>query len=463
MTNKRQRLAVPPRLATKSSAAPKQDLAIEYIPPASLSSDPKNPRMHCTKQVEQIASSIKTFGFNVPILVDASLHVIAGHGRLLACKSLGITKVPVIRLEHLSEHQKRAFMIADNRLMENAEWDPQMLGEQLRILSESELDFSLEATGFELSEIDLFIENLAPVTGAQDDPADLLPEPSVVQVSQLGDLWKLGEHRLFCGDALSAKSYKGAMEGRRANMIFTDPPDSVRVSGHISGSGRVRHREFVGASGDMSKAEFIAFLTDALTLASQHSLGGSLHYICVDWRHLGEMLAAGAAAYSELNNLCVWTKDQAKTGSFYRSQHELVFVFQNGASSYRNNIQLVRFGRTRSDVWKYPSVNSFARSTNEGDRLALHPTVKPVALVADAIMDSTECGDLVLDPFLGSGTTVIAAERTGRICYGMELDPMYVDTIVRRWQKFAGLPAAHGISGKKFAELEKEVVNGQQQ
>jgi len=353
-------------------------------------------------------------------------------------------------------------MIADNRLTENAEWDPRLLGEQLKILSESELDFSLEATGFQLGEIDLFIENLVPVTVTPDDPADVLPEPSVVQVSQLGDLWKLGKHRLLCGDALSAKNYEGVMEGRRANVVFTDPPDNARISGHVGGSGRARHRELVRASDEMSKTEFIAFLTEALTLASHHSLRGSLHYICTDWRHMGETLAGGAAAYSELNNLCVWIKDNAKIGSFYRSQHELVFVFQNGASSYRNNIQLERIGRSRSNVWKYPGVNSFARSTNEGNLLALHPTVKPVALVADGIMDSTAPGDLVLDPFLRSGTTVIAAERTGRTCCGMELDPSYVDTAIRRWKKFTNLDAIHQASGQTFAQREKEIAGDAQ-
>ena len=434
-------------------------LAVEYLSVASLRLNPQNPRLHSDKQIRQLANSIRSFGFNVPVLVDAHLQVIAGHGRVRACKLLEITEVPVIRLEHLSEQQKRAFLIADNRLAENADWDDRLLGEQLQILSEAELDFTLETTGFEMGEIDLIIENLAPATAGQDDPADFLPELPSTPVSRLGDLWRLGKHRVLCGNALSSDSYRVLMNDHKANVIFLDPPYNVRIDGHASGNGRICHREFVMASGELSEAEFTKFLTDALTLLAEYSLEGSLHYVCIDWRHMKEMLAAGHEAYSELKNLCVWAKTNAGMGSFYRSQHELVFVFQNGTSSYRNNVQLGRFGRSRSNVWHYSGVNSFARATNEGDLLALHPTVKPVALIADAIMDCSARGDLVLDSFLGSGTTVIAAERTGRICYGMELDPCYVDTIIRRWQRFTGLEAIHQKTEQTFVQREQEANN----
>jgi len=384
------------------------------------------------------------------------MQVITGHGRLRACKLLGIDNVPVIRLDHLSEHQKRAFMIADNRLTENAEWDDVLLGEQLKILSEAELDFTLETTGFEMGEIDLLIENFAPVPNGEIDPADLQPESSVVQVSRTGDLWKLGRHRVFCGDALLPISYGSLMDGHRANAIFTGPPFDP-ISGHVSGNENVHQTEFVMASGGMSEAEFTAFFTDAFNLLGQNSLNGSLHYICMDWRHMREVLAAGAAAYFELKNLCVWTKDTPGTGSFYRSQHELIFVFQNGSNLHPNNVPPRGFGRPRSNLWRYPGANSFSRSTNEGDLPTPNPMVKPVALVADAIMDCSARGDLVLDPFLGGGTTVIAAERSGRICYGMEHDPAYVDTVIRRWQKFTSLEAIHQVTGQPFAQSEKDV------
>jgi DNA modification methylase len=431
-------------------------LLVEYLLVASLLLNPKNPRLHSDKQIQQIAASITAFGFNVPILVDADLQVIAGHGRVRASQLLGMTHVPVIRLEHLSEHQRRAFMIADNRLTENSAWDGRLLGEQLKTLADAELSFSLEITGFEMGEIDMSIDNLAPATEGETDPADAQPESSTVQVSRLGDVWKLSKHRVLCGDALSRDCYAQLLGDEQASMVFADPPYNVPISGHVSGNGKVCHREFPMASGEMDEAQFIEFLTRSLTLLAEFSLVGSIHYISMDWRHMRELLAAGHAAYSELKNLCVWTKDNAGMGSFYRSQHELIFVFEHGGGSYRNNVQLGRFGRSRSNVWQYPGVNSFARSNNEGDLLALHPTVKPVALVADAILDCSARGDLILDPFLGSGTTIIAAERTGRRGYGIELDPAYVDTVVRRWQRFTGLEAVDQVSGVTFTKREEE-------
>jgi DNA modification methylase len=430
-------------------------LVIEYRPVSSLRLNPKNPRTHTEAQIRQIANSITAFGFNVPILVDADLQVVAGHGRLLACQVVGIAHVPVIRLEHLSEHQQRAFALADNRLTENSKWDNQLLGEQLKMLSEAEIDFSLEATGFEMGEIDIIVENLSPAPEGEEDPADALPEPSQVQVSRRGDLWHLGKHRVLCGNALSRSDYKLLMGDSRANVVFSDPPYNVPIAGHASGNGKVRHKNFVMASGEMTQAEFAEFLTDVFTIVASYSVQPSLHYICIDWRHLGELLSAGHAAYSELKNVCVWVKDNAGMGSLYRSQHELVLVFKCGTGSHRNNIQLGKFGRSRSNVWHYAGVNSFARSTEEGNLLELHPTVKPVALVADAIMDCTARGGLVLDPFLGSGTTVIAAERIGRICLGMELDPGYVDTIIRRWKRFTGKEAIQQ-DGQAFEQREKE-------
>ena len=431
-------------------------LSVRYISISRLKLNPRNTRIHTDKQVSQLASSIGAFGFNVPILIDAKSNVIAGHGRVCAAKVLGIATVPTIRLEHLSEQQIRAFGIADNRLTENAAWDQQLLGEQLKILSEAEIDFSLETTGFEMGEIDLMIENLSLALPGRKDPADAIPEPSSAVVTELGDLWVLGKHQVLCGNALSPADHERLMDGHKANMVFTDPPYNVRISGHASGKGRISHREFVMASGEMSEQEFRQFLTRALGRLVASSRIPSVIYVCIDWRHMGELLAAGSAFHLALLNVCVWTKDNAGMGSLYRSQHEMVFVFRNGKVSHRNNIQLGRFGRSRSNVWNYPGANTFARQTSEGNLLALHPTVKPVALVADAIMDCSSRGERVLDPFLGSGTTVIAAERTGRVCHGMELDPIYVDTAVRRWQEFTGKTAVHAANGKSFAEIEEE-------
>jgi DNA modification methylase len=430
-------------------------LAVAYRAVKDLKLDPKNPRLHNEKQVRQIVRSIETFGFNVPVLIDGTDNVIAGHGRLLACHSLGIDEVPTIALEHLSPAQRRAFLIADNRLTENGVWDEKLLGEHFKILSAAEIDFSLDVTGFEMGEIDLFIEGL--VTDGEDDEPDAQAPDAMVRVSVLGDLWLMGKHRVLCADAMNEGSYTVLMQGLKAEAVFTDPPYNVPMDGHAGGNGDQHHENFVMASGEMSKAEFTEFLIRALSAAATHSSDGSIHFVCMDWRHMGELLAAGEAVYIELKNLCVWAKDNAGMGSFYRSQHELVFVFKSGTAGHQNNIQLGKFGRSRSNVWEYAGVNSFARATDEGNLLALHPTVKPVALVADAIMDCSSRGGLVLDPFLGSGTTVIAAEKTGRICYGLELDPKYVDTIVRRWQKFTGHRAIHAVTGKTFEDAEKEV------
>jgi DNA modification methylase len=413
-------------------------IAVTYRPLSDLKPDPRNPRRHSQRQIRQIAKSIQAFGFNVPILVDAELKVIAGHGRLLACQKLGWTEVPTIQLAHLTEAQSRAFMIADNRLTENSAWDARMLAEHLKELSELELDFNLEATGFAMGEIDLTIESLdKPAKEASDDEADATPSHGPA-MTQPGDLWFLGPHRLLCAGACDEVAYARLMAGKLATMVFADPPYNVRIDGYVCGFGAIRHRAFAMAAGEMDEAEFTRFLTQACVLFTRHSIDGALHYICMDWRHLAELLAAGRAAYTELKNLCVWAKDSAGLGSLYRSQHELVLIFKHGHGRHRNNVELGRHGRHRTNVWRYPSVSAFARANDEGSLPAMHPTVKPVRLVADAILDASARGDVILDPFAGSGTSLIAAERTGRRCYAMEIDPGYADTIVRRWEGFTG-------------------------
>jgi DNA modification methylase len=432
-------------------------LAIVPRPIVELKLDQTNPRLHSPRQIKQIARSIETFGFNVPVLVDGRLKVIAGHGRVMACQLLEWTEVPTICLDHLSEAQAKAFMIADNRLSENSVWDDRLLAEQLKELSILDLDFSLEVTGFEMGEIDLRIEGLnSPPEG--DDPADALPESQAgPPVTRPGDLWLLGPHRVLCASALEDNSYAMLMQGEKAAMAFVDPPYNLKIAGHVSGLGAIHHREFAMAAGEMSEAEFTAFLSLVCSFLARHSADGSLHFICMDWRHMDEMLAAGRQAYSELKNLCIWVKDNGGMGSLYRSQHELVFVFKHGRGPHSNNIRLGQFGRNRSNVWRYPGANSFARHTDEGNLLVVHPCVKPVAMVADAILDCTARGEIVLDAFLGSGTTVMAAQRVGRRCYGFELDELYIDTIIRRWQVFSGDDARHVSSGRSFKEIEREV------
>jgi DNA modification methylase len=445
------------------NSGPAQDrLAIEQRQIDALRLDALNPREHSKKQIAQIAESIRAFGFNVPVLIDDDNKIIAGHGRFLACKQLGITEVPTICLSHLSPEQIRAFVIADNKLTENSTWNEILLGEQLKSLSEIELNFSLEATGFEMGEIDLLIEGLSQPGDVAQDPANVVPDDSETSVSSPGDWWQLGKHRVLCGDALELGSYERLMTKQLADIVFTDPPYNVPIDGHASGLGKKQHRDFGMACGEMSQAEFTDFLRTVCKRLVGASHDGAIHFICMDWRHVGELLDAGRDAYDEVKNICVWVKNNGGMGSLYRSQHELILVFKQGKDSHRDNVQLGQFGRYRSNVWQYPGANSSFRATAEGNLLDLHPTVKPVALVADAILDCSSRGDIVLDPFLGSGTTVIAAERTGRICYGIELDPAYVDTAVRRWQRFTGMRAVHGESGRSFDDLEKVATNARQ-
>jgi DNA modification methylase len=427
-------------------------LKVIYLPTTSLKPHPQNPRVHNDEQVHQIAQSIEAFGFNVPILVDDKQNVVAGHGRLLAVRKLGWKTIPVIKLKHLSQSQYKAFLIADNRLTENSSWDERLLGEQLKVLSELELDFDLEVTGFETAEIDVLIDGLETIN--EPDPDDRLPAVESSAVSVSGDLWQLGKHRVLCGDSLISENYTRLLDGAKTDLVITDPPYNVVINGHASGLGRVRHREFAMASGEMSAGEFTEFLRKAMMLSRQSSQPGSLAYYFMDWRHMTEILAAGLDVYGEPMNLCIWAKNNGGMGSFYRSAHELIFLFKYGTASHCNNVQLGKFGRYRTNVWNYPAANTFSRSGPEGDLLALHPTPKPVALIADAIKDSTRRGALIFDPFLGSGTAVIAAERTGRVCYGLELDPLYVDALIRRWQRRTKRDALHVGSGESFGVRE---------
>lgn len=433
-------------------------LAITYRPIDELKPDPGNPRSHSSRQIRQIAKSISKFGMNVPVLVDGKSNVVAGHGRILACKELSWTMVPTISLAHLTAAQAKAFLIADNRLTEISEWNDRLLAEQLKELSLLDLDFELDVTGFDVAQIDLRIESLNEADSTEDDLADQ-PAASGPAVARPGELWCLGQHRLFCGSAIEASSYTSLLEDKRATLVFTDPPYNVPVRGHVSGNGAIQHREFAMASGEMTETEFMDFLRQACTLLAAHSMSGTIHYVCMDWRHVGDLLAAGKGVYAELLNICVWVKHNGGMGSLYRSQHELVFVFKNGVAGHINNVQLGRFGRNRTNVWAYRGVNDFGRETEEGNLLALHPTVKPVALVADAILDCSRRGDIVLDAFLGSGTTLIASERTGRRCYGLEIDPLYVDTALRRWQKYSGDAAVNAATGQTFDACEEARSN----
>jgi DNA modification methylase len=423
--------------------------AIAHLPIESITPDPLNPRKHSREQIRAIARSIETFGFNAPILVDKAGTIKAGHGRFEAAKFLNLTHAPVIRLEHLSEQQAKAYMLADNKLTDRSSWDDEQLALRLKELQDIVVDFEIEATGFEAPEVDFRIQSLDPPDAASADDEFEVPEGPAV--SQLGDLWHLGPHRLFCGNALEPASYSALFDAELATAVFTDAPYNVRINGHAVGKGRKTHREFAMASGEMSRAEFEEFLRSVLQVTQPHTQPAAVHFMCMDWRHIAEAMAAIRNAEREMINLCVWAKANGGMGSLYRSAHELVLVFRARGEKHLNNVQLGRFGRNRTNVWNYPGMNSFARR-GRARALDLHPTVKPIAMVADAILDVTRRGDIVLDPFCGSGTTILAAKRTSRRGYGIELDPLYVDLTITRWQRMTKTPAQHA-SGKTFAEV----------
>ena len=438
----------------RGSAGGNSALSVEYKELADLKPYSRNARKHSKTHIRQLAQSIKVFGWTRPILIDSIGRIIAGHGAFEAATLLGMTHVPTIRLENLNEEQIKAYAIADNRLAENSEWDKQILAIELQdLLTLDCADFDITVTGFAIPEVDLIIQEALNLTDADDQ---LPPEDLGPAVTQPGDLWHLGKHRILCGNSLEESSYKNLMGGRKAAEVFIDPPYNLRV-GHVGGNGAIQHREFPMASGEMSEGQFTSFLTASLQLLATYSAPGSVHFVCIDWRHVGELLAAGKKVYDSLLNICCWIKNLGGMGSFYRSRHEFVLVFRNGGKKHRNNIQLGKFGRNRTNVWEYPSINTTSKSGDEGNLLALHPCCKPVALVADALLDCSARGDLVLDAFLGSGTTLIAAERTGRICRGLELDPLYVDTAIRRWQRHTGDFATLVANGKRFDDIAAEI------
>jgi DNA modification methylase len=433
-------------------------LTVTYVPVEGLSVNPHNARTHSRHQVRQIADSIRAFGFTNPVLIDRAHTIIAGHGRVAAAKLLELDRVPTIRLEDLTEDQIRAYVIADNRLADLAGWDKATLAIELQHLATLDCNIDVTLTGFEVAEIDLIVQEASHKPDADDVFAGQLTDQPV---TKLGDLWRLGKHRILCADSLEESSYRLLMNTKRADVVFADPPYNVPIDGHASGKGSVRHRDFVMASGEMNPPEYIAFLTMGLRFLAQFSTAGSVHFICQDWRHAKEMLAASEQVYDAWLNLAVWVKNNGGLGSLYRSRHELIFVFRNRKHQHRNNVRLGRYGRNRSNVWEYPNAASFSRQGEEGNLLALHPTVKPVAMVADALLDCSARGDIVLDNFLGSGTTLIAAERVGRTCFGLEIDPLYVDVAIRRWQKHTGEHAIHVVSGERFDD--RDSAKGEQQ
>jgi DNA modification methylase len=422
-------------------------------PISSLRPYVRNARTHSRKQVQQIAASISRFGFNNPVLISDDGEIIAGHGRVEAAKLLGWRSVPTMALSHLSERERRAYVLADNKLALNAGWDKEILAIELQSLVD--VDFDVELTGFSLAEVDLLLDEASDADpGGADTADDLIPDMPGQPVSRSGDVWLLGRHRLLCGDTRNAADMDHLMANSRADLVFTDPPYNVVIDGNVCGLGAVKHREFAFASGEMSQTQFTGFLSDTLGNIGRVMRDGAIAFVCMDWRHMGELLAAGEAAFTELKNLVVWNKTNGGMGAFYRSKHELIFVFKQGTAAHTNSFGLGETGRYRTNVWDYAGISSI--SAGRAEELAMHPTVKPVALIADAIRDCSRRGEIVLDGFGGSGSTLIAAEKTGRSARVIEYDPIYCDTIVRRWELFTGKKAALAGTEQLFDDVDEE-------
>lgn len=427
-------------------------LKIIYRKTCDLKPYDKNARTHSEQQIKQIARSIKTYGWTSPILVDEGITVLAGHGRLAAAKTLGLDKVPTILVANLTNAEKKAYVIADNKLSEIAGWDKDLLAAEFSVIAKLDVDFNFDATGFAAPAVDWLLSRGDGDKVSEVNVRDL--DSSGPVISRPGDLWQLGSHRLYCGDASSSDAYDDLSGNEKAAMIFTDPPYNLPIDGFVSGHGRPKHDDFAMGVGEFDEAAFIDFLKSIMGHMAGASLDGALHYICMDWRHAFEVITAARDVYSEQKNLCIWNKANAGMGSFYRSKHELVFVFKNGNGKSINNIALGKAERYRTNIWDYPSASTFSKTRNED--LASHPTIKPMDMVADAILDASNRGDIILDPFVGSGTTILAAEKTGRRAAAMEINPAYVDLAIRRFEKATNKVALHTGTRKPFEEVAEE-------
>jgi len=427
-------------------------LRVEYLTPSQLKPARRELRRRTRQHVQRIARSMSEFGCLVPIIVDAGLQIVAGQTRLDAAKLLGLTSVPVIRVEHLTDAQLRLFAIADNKLPEGVEWDKDALRIELGEIELVAPEMDLSSSGFAIAEIDTMYGRHR-VTELSDDDRQVAPDAAEA-ISCLGDRWHLGRHMLGCGDARDGTLLNDLLGGRKVRALVSDPPWNLKIEGVVSGNGKKKHADFIMAAGEMTKPDFTVFLAEFLETAKLHLVDGALLYVYMVWRNYDALVAAAVSAGLEQENMLVWCKDNAGMGSMYRSQHELIGFFKYGSVSHTNNINLGRHGRNRANVLFYPGVNSFGKGRDAA--LATHPTCKPVAMLADLLLDCSDPGEVVLDPFGGSGSTLIAAERVERVACLIELDPKYVDAIVRRFEDVAGTEAVHAESGLTFAQVESE-------
>lgn len=419
----------------------------EIVPIESLKQAKRNVRLHPDGQLEALTESLRQFGLITPIVVDADSRIVAGHGRWEAAKRLGITSVPILRAQHLSVQQLQLYAIADNRIAEQAEWDRELLAVEFRELELALPDISLSVSGFQLPEIDLMTSSLQQTSWSDlDETPESVPQRA--PVTKIGDAWVFDDnHVLLCGNSTDPEAVTGLMAGERAAAVATDPPYNLKAR-EYSGKGRNRHGDFRQAAGELSRPEFTGFLTSGFAAVLPHLTTGALIYAFMDWKHVRELLGAADENALELLNICIWDKGKGGMGAFYRSAHEMVFVFRHGDARHNNRVQLGRYGRDRTNLWRYEGFNSFSRGRDRA--LAMHGTVKPVQMICDLLLDCTEKNDIVIDGFAGSGTSLIAAQKLGRRARVIELDPVYCDTIIERYRTAFESEPVHRDLGLTF-------------
>lgn len=418
---------------TSTSLPTSLALKIRYVPPASLIDNPRNARTHPKKQIAKLKAGISRFGFLVPILIDGDNVIIAGHGRRTAALELGLAEVPVIVVSEMNEDDVRAFMHADNLICEKAGYDKAILRSELQYFAD--IGYDMEITGLDTIEIDTILGIDDAGDTAEDDIVALpSAEPPT---SRLGDFWHVGQQRLIVGDCCNPLVVERLMGGERAELVFTDPPYGCRIENNVSGNGRVKHTDFVRGSGEEPLPEMaMNLLRPAFKNVVRHCQAGAIAFVCSDWRAAPHMLDAGEGVFEEVKNWIIWVKTNAGMGTFYRSQFEIILAFKVSPGKTINNFGLGEGGRHRSNVWTYAGANTFRKGRM--NELVSHPTSKPRKLCADAILDCSRRGGIVLDVFAGSGTTLAAAALVGRRGYGVELDPKYADVVLRRLAEQTG-------------------------
>ncbi len=426
-------------------------LKLEHRRISELKRAKRRSRNTTPAQLERVINGLKAFGYSAPALIDTNNRIVDGHIVVEACERLGIEKVQCVVIEHLSEDELRMLRLSLNRLVETGQWNIEELAVELEELKVTELDLRL--SGFELPEIDIIL-GVTDLPGSKAPPEGKVP---VTPVSRTGDLFQLGDHRMLCADFRQPDAFERLMDGRKLDCVFSDPPYNIKIEGVVSGLGKTKHNDFAMACGELSDEQFQAFLVHYLKLCKAHSATGAVIFACMDWRQIDLLLLAGRDAGLHRINMAIWNKGSGGMGGLYRSTYELITVFCSEKSPAINNVELGKNGRNRNNVWDYPGANNMSSSAKKS--LSDHPTPKPVELVADALLDVTHQGSIVVDPFMGSGTTLVAAEQTGRIAYGLEIDPGYVDVTIKRWQEMTGKLAVHVQTGLTFVELAAERGN----